>query len=143
MVKHLSEVITEHEGIPPSEPGLPPRRLVIADMNDDAFYGTVSWHWESRETDWARMGITVFDPALRGRGIGRAALELWTDHLFAHTNWVRLDYSTWSGNIAMVSVGRRLGFTEEARFRKARVVRGEFYDSVVMGVLREEWEARA
>ena len=41
----------------------------------------------------------------------------------------------------MLGVGHRLGFSEEARFRDAREVRGERYDSVVMGVLRAEWEA--
>ena len=43
----------------------------------------------------------------------------------------------------MLAVGRRLGFREEARFRDAREVRGRRYDSVVRGVLRREWEARA
>lgn len=61
---------------------------------------------------------------------------------------VRLDYSTWSGNTHMLAVGRGLGFSdlgfsEEARFRDAREVRGARFDSVVMGVLRSEWEARA
>jgi RimJ/RimL family protein N-acetyltransferase len=41
----------------------------------------------------------------------------------------------------MLAVGRRLGFAEEARFRDAREVRGRCYDSVVMGVLRDEWES--
>jgi RimJ/RimL family protein N-acetyltransferase len=42
----------------------------------------------------------------------------------------------------MMQVGRKLGFTQEGRFRKARIVRGEYFDSVVYGVLREEWEER-
>lgn len=40
----------------------------------------------------------------------------------------------------MVRVGEKLGFTVEGRFRQARVVRGEVFDSVVLGVLREEWQ---
>lgn len=109
-----------------------PRRLV----------GMVSWHWEAEESDWRRMGVTVFDPDARGRGIGTEALRIWTDYLFARTDVVRLDFSTWSGNTRMLGVGHRLGFIEEARFREAREVRGERYDSVVMGVLRREWLAQ-
>lgn len=125
---------------PASEPGhLPPGRLVV-DVGGD-LVGTVAWYWESRETAWARMGITVYDPAVRGRGIGRTALVLWTSFLFESTQWVRLDFATWSGNDAMLGVGKALGFIEEARFRQARVVDGERYDSVVMGVLRDEWRA--
>ncbi|MDY0909067.1 GNAT family protein [Microbacterium sp. CFBP9034] len=120
----------------------PARRAVIVEAAaPERMLGTVSWHWESEESDWRRMGLTVYEPALRGRGLGTEAMRLWTDHLFASTDVVRLDFSTWSGNSRMLAVGRRLGFTEEARFRQAREVRGERYDSVVMGVLRSEWDA--
>ncbi|MBP2218173.1 GNAT family N-acetyltransferase [Arthrobacter sp. CAN_C5] len=115
------------------------RRMVIADALTDHLVGTVSWHWESEETEWPRAGITVYDPSQRGRGVGSEALTLWVDYLFAVTGFRRLDFSTWSGNLAMCSVGLKLGWTEEARFRDARVVRGVVYDSVVSGVTRAQW----
>lgn len=115
------------------------RRMVIADARTDHLIGTVSWHWESEETEWPRAGITVYDPSQRGRGVGSEALALWADYLFAATHFRRLDFSTWSGNLAMCGVGLRLGWTEEARFRDARVVRGVVYDSVVFGVTRAQW----
>ena len=127
--------------LPPSGTrALPPGRLVV-DVGGE-LVGTVAWYWESRETEWARMGVTVYDPAVRGRGIGRTALALWTAFLFGSTPWVRLDFATWSGNEAMLGVGKALGFVEEARFRQARVVDGVRHDSVVMGVLRAEWHER-
>lgn len=120
----------------------PRRRAVIVAASEPArMLGTVSWHWESEESDWRRMGLTVYDPNTRGKGVGTAALQIWTDYLFATTAAVRLDFSTWSGNSRMLGVGHRLGFVEEARFRDAREVRGERFDSVVMGVLRREWAA--
>lgn len=119
--------------------GLPPRVAVVADPADGRLLGTVSWYWESEATAWARMGIVLHDPAVRGRGVGREALALWTSYLFARTDWVRLDLATWSGNHGMVAVARALGFVEEGRFRRARVVDGVRHDAVVYGVLREEW----
>lgn len=118
------------------------RVIIVRAESPDVVAGMVSWHWEAEESDWRRMGVTVYDPALRERGIGTEAMRIWTDYLFATTQVVRLDYSTWSGNAGMLGVGRRLGFTEEARFRDAREVRGSRYDSVVMGVLRGEWESQ-
>jgi RimJ/RimL family protein N-acetyltransferase len=41
----------------------------------------------------------------------------------------------------MCRVGQKLGWTEEGRFRLARIVAGVRYDSVVYGVLRSEWSA--
>ncbi|PZR55567.1 N-acetyltransferase [Xylanimonas oleitrophica] len=126
--------------VPDGGEGLPPSRAVVADR-EGRLLGVVSWYWESEATGWARTGIVLYDPAVRGRGVGREALALWTSFLFARTDWVRLDLATWSGNVPMLSVARALGFVEEGRFRDARVVDGVRYDSVVCGVLREEWFA--
>lgn len=144
-VERLSTIVEDQDGMAwaktgdEPDPSLPVALAVVADAHSDLLVGTVSWHWESRETDWARMGISIYEPGLRGSGRGTEALKLWTSHLFAHSRWRRLDYSTWSGNTAMVRVGEKLGFTMEGRFRQARVVRDEIHDSVVMGVLRSEW----
>ena len=37
-------------------------------------------------------------------------------------------------------LAEKLGYQEEARFRKARIVNGEYYDGIGFGILREEWE---
>jgi hypothetical protein len=68
------------------------------------------------------------------------ALGLWCDYLLAALpSLVRLDLRTWDGNERMVSLAKRLGFREEARFRRARMVKGERCDGLGFGVLREEW----
>lgn len=102
--------------------------------------GLVSWYWESHATDWRRMGIAIHDETYWGRGLGTEAMALWTSYLFDHTDALRLDYATYSGNPGMVAVGRRLGFVEEARHRQARRWAGGVHDAVVMGVLRAEWD---
>lgn len=118
----------------------PRTRMVIADREDDRLIGNVSWYWRSKETLWASGGISIYDDSMWGRGIGKEAFGMWTDYQFeSHPEWVRFGFDTWSGNTGMIGIGRALGFTEEARFRKARIVRGEYFDSVGYGVLREEW----
>lgn len=109
---------------------------------DDDFVGVVNWYWESRETDWRRLGIVLHDPRHWSRGFGSHALALWVDWLFAVTDVRRLDLATWSGNERMIRLAAGLGFREEGRFREAQVVDGRPYDAVVMGVLRTEWETR-
>lgn len=144
IAERLRRIVAEEQGVwwAASDPEhvLPVARVVVADAASDELVGTVSWSWESVETEWARMGITIYEPGLRGSGRGTEALQLWTSYLFRTTDWRRLDYATWSGNIPMMRVGQKLGFREEGRFREARVVRGEIFDSVVMGVLRSEWK---
>ena len=128
-----------HDRVRGADLPTPRQGLVVASADDQRFLGEVGWYWESEATDWRRMGLALYDPALWDRGFGSRALRLWTTYLFASTAVRRLDFATWSGNAGMLGIGRRLGFREEARFRQARVVDGQPYDSVVMGMLRGEW----
>lgn len=121
----------------------PPQGLCVSDRNTNALVGGVSCYWQSRETNWLSVGITLFDPEVRGRGIGYEALGLWCEFLFCAVEALpRLDLRTWSGNLPMINTAEKLGFKEEARFRKARFIKGEYYDGMGYGVLREEWDAR-
>jgi putative hydrolase of HD superfamily len=122
----------------------PRRRLVVADSDSNALIGTVAWYWISEETNWPAAGISIYDPAHWGKGLGTEALTLWIDYLFAQgPDFTRVDLRTWSGNERMVRLAEKLGFRKEACFRKARVVDGKHYDGLAYGVLREEWQARA
>lgn len=121
----------------------PRHRLVVADAEDDQLSGVVTWYWESEETHWLSVGIVLFDPETWGKGIGYEALGLWTDYLFVTMpQLARSDLRTWSGNIGMMRLAGKVGYQQEARFRKARIVNGEYYDGMGYGVLREEWDAR-
>lgn len=118
----------------------PRARLVIADIHTNALIGTVSSYWESKETNWLCIGITIYDSSRWGQGIGAEAMGLWIDYLFAsHPEIVRLDMRTWSGNEGLIRLAKKLGFTQEACFRKARIVDGKHYDGLGFGILREEW----
>ncbi len=104
----------------------PRTNLVIADKRSDTL-----------------LGIVLYDPATWGQGLGYEALGLWSDYLFdALPQIARLDLRTWSGNIGMTWLAVKLGYTLEARFRKARIVKGAYYDGLGYGVLREEWRER-
>lgn len=108
---------------------------------DGELAGTVSYYWEHEPSRWLEMGICLNEAQNWGKGIGTIALKLWIDHLFATMPLVRVGYTTWSGNQRMIRVGQKLGMTMEARIRKVRYYEGVYYDSIRMGLLREEWEA--
>ncbi len=116
-------------------------KMIIANENNDEYIGEVTWHYKSKETNWIEIGIVVCNEKYWGKGVGAKALKLWVSKLFLEkTEIVRLGLTTWSGNERMMKLSEKLGFVCEARYRKARIVNGEYYDSVSYGVLREEWE---
>ncbi|WP_442599682.1 GNAT family N-acetyltransferase [Neobacillus sp. D3-1R] len=102
--------------------------------------GTVSYYWEHKPSNWLEMGIGIYDPNYWSGGYGTKALGLWIKQLFTSLPLVRVGFTTWSGNHRMIKVGEKLGMTMEARLRKCRFYNGIYYDSIRMGLLREEWE---
>lgn len=108
---------------------------------NDSLTGVVTYSWEHLASNWLEVGIVLFPADKWGKGIGTRALKLWIDHLFNTLPLVRLGFSTWSGNKRMMRVGEKLNMQIEARIRKARYYNGEYYDSIKMGILREEWES--
>ncbi|WCT58187.1 GNAT family protein [Paenibacillus kyungheensis] len=101
--------------------------------------GIVSYYWEHEPSLWLEVGIIIYEPAYWSGGYGTRALTLWIDHLFTAMPLVRVGFTTWSGNERMIAVGYKLGMTMEARLRKCRLYNGVYYDSIRMGILREEW----
>ncbi len=68
--------------------------------------------------------------------MGYEALGLWSEYLFATMPRLpRLDLRTWSGNHGMMRLAEKLGYRLEARFRKARMVHGHYYDGMGYGIL--------
>lgn len=102
--------------------------------------GTVSYYWEHEASRWLEAGITIFQPEYWSGGYGTEALTLWVSHLFRQLPLARVGITTWSGNKRMMRAAEKIGMQLEGRMRKCRYYNGEYYDSIRMGVLREEWE---
>lgn len=135
--KRLVTELLNRIGHPASQPRT---SLVISDKESNQLIGRVSSYWESEETNWLCIGIVIYDQEHWGKGIGYEALGLWIEYLFKeHTKIIRLDMRTWSGNTGLASLAKKLGFIQEACFRKARIVNGEYYDGLGFGLLKDEW----
>lgn len=115
------------------------RRWVI--IFNEVICGTVSYYFEDEQHRWLEMGITIYEGGNWGKGLGTRVLKLWMNHIFNTLPVVRVGLTTWSGNVRMIRVAEKLGMTMEGRIRKVRYYEGKHYDSIRMGILREEWEA--
>lgn len=120
----------------------PPVRstAVISETPTSPAIGMVGRYWECEPCNSAYIGLSIWDESKWGRGLGTAALGLWVDYLFETLGAVRLGLQTWSGHAAMMRAAEKLGFKVEGRLRQARIVNGEYYDSIIMGLLKSEWK---
>ncbi len=114
---------------------------ILAVIIDEKAVGTVSCYWVDKHTNWLETGIVIYDSAYWSGGYGTEAYRMWIDFLFKSTSLHRLGMSTWSGNIRMMKTAAKIGMKEEARIREARIVNGNYFDSIKMGILRREWES--
>jgi [ribosomal protein S5]-alanine N-acetyltransferase len=113
-------------------------QLAVADPLSDGFWGAMILHsfdWHSRR---AEIGFWLV-PAVRGRGVGSAAVALAVSWAFTELHLLRLEMTTTPENPAVPALARGLGFTQEGVLRARNVERGRRVDIVWFGLLREEW----
>ncbi|WP_323702923.1 GNAT family protein [Mammaliicoccus sp. Dog046] len=106
----------------------------------DEFIGVVTAYWKDPYSKWIECGIVIYKNNNWEKGLGSQIFSDWIDHLFTNTDTNRIGISTWSGNIRMIKVANKIGMVEEARIRQGRIVRGQSYDAIQMGILKEEWQ---
>lgn len=102
--------------------------------------GIVSYYYEDQQKIWLEIGCVLHQANTWNKGLGTRAMKLWVNHLFTFLDVPRIGLTTWSGNERMIQVAMKLGMQQEARIRKVRYYQGMYYDSIRMGMLREEWE---
>jgi len=77
----------------------------------------------------------------RGRGLGLRIAAVLLDVAFDRLRLRRVTTFYRADNKRTQEIVTRLGFQEEGRLRQAWMVDGRYLDCVVVGILREEWQA--
>jgi RimJ/RimL family protein N-acetyltransferase len=110
---------------------------------DGKVIGEIGLHrWKNRRAGTAELGIGIYDPEYVGRGYGRDAINVLLDWCFRIQNYRKVLLHTNATNERAIHAYRACGFIEEGRLREDDYVDGQYVDTLVMGILRSEWEAR-
>jgi RimJ/RimL family protein N-acetyltransferase len=103
--------------------------------------GVISLMNISEANDSAELSVIVGHPEDRHQGYGAEAIALILRYGFEDLGLNRVGLSVFEFNEDAISTYEKLGFRKEGRLRKA-VKRDEaFYDAILMGISRSEWEA--
>lgn len=118
------------------------RPLAIDAQEGDAWrhIGSCGFHnldWRNRK---AELGILIGEKSLWGRGYGQAAMRALLRHGFETLNLHRVYLRVYEYNERGLRLYRRLGFVEEGRLRRDHYEEGRYWDTLIMGMLREEWD---
>jgi RimJ/RimL family protein N-acetyltransferase len=89
----------------------------------------------------ASLKMVIGDPAERGKGYGSEAMQLILHFCFNELNLYRLSAVVVEDNPGALKFFQKFGFVEEVRRRKAILRDGQTWDSIHLGLLRDEWLA--
>jgi RimJ/RimL family protein N-acetyltransferase len=115
--------------------------LGIVVRADDRLVGVCGLHHLDVRNRHAAFGINLGDKTAWGKGYGTEATRLVVRHAFDTVNLHRVWLHVYEYNPRAVRVYEKVGFRLEGRLRQDAFRDGKYWDTLVMGVLREEWEA--
>ncbi|HET6437577.1 MAG TPA: GNAT family protein [Anaeromyxobacter sp.] len=115
--------------------------LGIAARDDGRLVGLAGLHRLSDAERQAELGLLVRGPEERGKGFGVEAVRLLCRHGFESLELARIWLRVRADNAPALRAYERAGFRLERLLRGKEVRGGERVDVVVMGLLREEWDA--
>ena len=117
-------------------------RLAI-ETQDGTLIGSIDLHNASPEDRRAGLGIVIGEPEHWSKGYGSDAIMAVLRFAFHQMNLNRVSLEAFESNERALACYRKCGFREEGRLRRDRFKHGRYYDTIVMGVLREEFEIMA
>jgi RimJ/RimL family protein N-acetyltransferase len=117
------------------------KSFAIETLAEGKYLGGTAFHainWLNRS---AGLGITIGDKSCWGRGYGTDAMRVMMRLGFDKMNLHRLWLHVHEYNPRAIASYDKLGFKREGVLRKERFLRGRYYDTIVMGILEDEFRA--
>jgi RimJ/RimL family protein N-acetyltransferase len=117
----------------------PQKTLILKAINSSeeivGLYKIQNIDWVNRKYDSAH---DIFEQH-RGRGYSKPVLEAGVDFGFEVLNMNRIDTEVLENNLASLKSAIWVGYVEEGLKRKCIHKCGEYLNSIVLGILKEEW----
>ena len=112
--------------------------LWAIDLPEGRLVGTVELRLTMR-AERAEMGIAIHDKVQWNQGLGTDAARLVVDYAFEELNLNRVELTTDEENARAIRCYEKVGFVREGLLRQHRLVDGVFGNTVIMGILRDDW----
>jgi len=104
--------------------------------------GTITLRELDAIARWGEVGILIGEREYWNHGYGEDAMRTLCRYAFEDLDLNRIELYTYEYNPRARRSYEKVGFVLEGRLRQRRYAGGRHYDTLVMGLLREEFEAR-
>lgn len=116
--------------------------LAIETLDERRHIGNIelrSLHAESRRGE---IGVVIGERDFWSRGYGEDAMRLICRFGFEDLDLHRIELTVGAGNPRARRCYEKVGFRAEGAKREHRYIAGRYHDTLIMGLLRREFEAR-
>lgn len=114
-------------------------RYAITELENNNLIGTIGFDQVNIPARSARLYLGLGDSRYWGKGYGFDCLTVFIEYLFQQWNFRRLTAETWQLNTRAISCYEKLGFLTEGKLREAYYVNGNYYDAVILGLLKDDF----
>ena len=100
-----------------------------------AYFITANYEWTptARAAHGIAVGLVIAAPQDRARGYGVAAVYSYLNYLRGQS-YSEAYTQTWSGNLPMIHLAKKLGFVEVERKTGQRMIQGKAYDGLTFRI---------
>jgi RimJ/RimL family protein N-acetyltransferase len=115
--------------------------FAIESKNDGQYLGGCGVHGIDAKNHLATLGIFLGHEHI-GKGYGLDAMQVLVAFCFAEINLNKVKLFVFAFNRRGIACYRKVGFKVEGKLRQEVFRGGKYHDTLVMGLLRSEWEQK-
>ncbi len=121
-----------------------PKRLAFkaVDSNSHEMLGGINFHRIDWENKMGRLGLVIVSPGCRGKGIGVQMVRQALAQGFETYGLHRIELGVFDFNVSAIRCYERSGFFREGIQRHACRYKNQYWNLVMMSMLRSEWSTR-
>jgi len=120
------------------------RRYMIEEKSSGKAIGwcSIRFHSFARRYTNADIGLCIGEKDKWGKGYGTDVTQILLRETFEQLNLHKVGWWTFTENKASIALAKKFGFEEEGRLRDHNFFNNAFHDTVVLGLLKEDYEKR-
>ncbi|MCK9216302.1 MAG: GNAT family N-acetyltransferase [Firmicutes bacterium] len=122
--------------------GYDPMNLMI-DTKGGKPIGTIQLYSFDELNQSCKLGIRIGDKDYWGKGYGEDAINTILRYAFYNLDIYRVSLKYYEYNERASNCYLKCGFEHEGRTRKSAFIDGEFYDEIIMGILKSDFISNA
>lgn len=114
-------------------------RKALSIINEkEALIGFITYKQSNYYKNVYSIGITI-GSRYWNRGYGKDSINVLLNYLFNELGAVRIELEVIKSNIRAISCYKKCGFIEESIKRSRCYIDGEYVDTIIMAILKEEF----